>query len=202
VTKSNTFEEARRIGGIIADAIGGKIYEGIEFSSDVPVSSLQEFVDLPRRQFPDPELAKKHRDESLARFELLKKTSVNIKETRSAEVDWFGSEELLYLSKLALSKDFENIYKTCLPAEIQIIKIGPWNFAAWPGEIYIEYALELKKESKNIFLITLSNGEFQGYIATEEAEKKGYYEASNSVFHYSAGKVLVEKTIELLKSSE
>lgn len=201
VTRSNTFEEARRIGGIIASSIGTILMKGIEFSSEIPVLSLQKFVDLPRRQFPDPEWAKGHRDRSLDRFEHMKKRSENIQEIRTAEVDWFGAEELLYLSKLSQTKDFENIYKTCLPAEIQIVKIGPWNFAMWPGEVFIEYALELKKESENIFLITLSNGELQGYIATEEAEKKGFYEGSNSIFHYTAGKILVEKTIELLKSS-
>ncbi len=107
----------------------------------------------------------------MEKFGYLEKNSSDKKEIRSAEVDWFGSEELLYLSKLAQSGELENIYKTCLPAEIQIFKIGKWNFVAWPGEIYIEYEIELKKKLQNTFLIGLSNGELQGYIATKEADE-------------------------------
>ena len=36
------------------------------------------------------------------------------------------------------------------------------------------------------------------FIATKEAEEKNYYEASNSLFHYSSGEVLLSKTVEML----
>ena len=123
-----------------------------------------------------------------------------MQEIRTAEVDWFGAEELLHLSILAESNGLDPYYQACLPAEIQIITIGPWNFVAWPGEIFVEYALELKKKIKNAFVITLANGELQGYIASEEANQKGFYEASNSIFDPSGGQVLVTETIQLLKN--
>lgn len=200
VTKDNSFGEARRIGGIIADAIISEINEGMEYSSDIPLNSCQKFIDLPRRRFPVPDRAAKQRDRILRRLDHLKKTSENKKEIRTAEVDWFGAEELLHLSKLAASNELEKVYQTCLPAEIQILRIGSWRFTAWPGEIFVEYGIELKKAFGNVFLITLANGELQGYIVTKDAERNGYYEASNSIFHHSAGKLLLEETIELLKT--
>lgn len=200
VTKENTFAEASRIGGIIAKAVGTKINEGIEYSSEITVSTLQKLVDLPKRQFPDVEQAKIRQEEFKDRFIQLKKTSENTQKIRTAEVDWFGAEELLLLSKLAAKGELDDYYKSCLPAEIQVVKIGTFNFVAWPGEIFVEFALELKNENKNTFLITLSNGEFQGYIATKEAEDKGYYEASNTIFSCLAGEVLVKETIGLLKT--
>jgi hypothetical protein len=199
VTKENTFEEARRIGEIVAATVGSKIDEGIEFSIEVSLVSFQKFVDLPRRRFPSVELAESHRKKSLERFEYLKTTSGNLQEIRTAEVNWFGAEELLHLSRSNADGKLDYVYQSCLPAEIQVIKIGEWNFVAWPGEIFIEYALALKKELSNTFLITLANGELQGYIATEEAENKGFYEASNSIFHFSAGKIMVDETIRLVK---
>jgi neutral ceramidase len=199
VTKENTFEEARRIGEIVATAVGTKINEGIHFISEVPVLSLQKLVDLPKRSFPDVARAEAYRQKSLERFEYLKTTSKNSQEIRTAEVDWFGAEELLHLAKLNEEGKLGNVYQSCLPAEIQVIKIGEWNFVAWPGEIFIEYALALKKELSNTFLITLANGELQGYIATEEAENKGFYEASNSIFHFSSGKIMVDETMRLVK---
>lgn len=200
VTRANTFEEARRIGGIIAKAAGSKIMDGVEFSTEVPVSSFRKFIDLPRRKFPDVRNARAYRDRVFNQLEQLRKSSKDLKEIRTSEVNWFGAEESLYLSQLAEKGELETAYDSCLPAEIQVFKIGPWFLAAWPGEIFVEYVLKLKKHFYNIFLITIANGELQGYIATEEAEKKGLYEASNSIFHYSAGDLLVEETIKLLKT--
>jgi len=128
----------------------------------------------------------------------LKQTSGNRQEIRSAEVEWFGSEELLYLSGQAMKGALEEAYRTSLPAEIQMIRIGAWTFISWPGEVYVEYSLTLKSKFANTWLITLANGELQGYIVTEEAEKKHYYEASNSLFPYSGGEALLSKTIEMI----
>ena len=199
VTKENTFEEASRIGEIVAAAVGSKIDEGIEFSTEVSLVSFRKFVELPKRQFPEVDWVKSHRERLRERFEFLKKTSFSLQEIRTAEVDWFGAEELLHLAELNEDGKLENVYQSCLPAEIQVIRIGKWNFVAWPGEIFIEYELALRKELKNTFLITLANGELQGYIATEEAENKEFYEASNSIFHFSSGKIMVDETIRLVK---
>jgi neutral ceramidase len=200
VTQNNTFEEAHRIGGILALAVGAKLLDEMSYFSEISVSCLQNFIDLPKRQVPSVEWADQHQKKAREHFEILRKTSKNQQEIRTAEVDWFGSEELLHLSILAESNALEETYKKCLPAEIQIIKIGDWSFVSWPGEIFVEYALELKRRFDQTFLITLTNGELQGYIATEEATLKGFYEASNSIFDFSAGAVLVEKTSQYLEN--
>jgi hypothetical protein len=113
-------------------------------------------------------------------------------------VNWFGSEELLFLSSLAQFNGLDNAYESILPAEIQIIKIGDRAFIAWPGEVFVEYGLELKKQFDNISLITCANGELQGYLVTKEANDKGFYEAGNSFFDHTAGEMMSEKTIEIL----
>ncbi len=200
VTKGNTFEEAGRLGRIVATGVGPKIIHTADYLPEVSVKCLRTGVDLPKRQFPSVPSARIHQEEALTLLEKLRKTSKNLQEIRTAEVDWFGAEELLHLSILAESNGLDPYYRACLPAEIQIVTIGPWNFVAWPGEIFVEYALELKKKVKNAFVITLANGELQGYIASEEANQKGFYEASNSIFDPSGGQVLVTETIQLLKN--
>ncbi|MEA4995608.1 MAG: neutral/alkaline non-lysosomal ceramidase N-terminal domain-containing protein [Petrimonas sp.] len=199
VTKSNTFEEAKRIGQIVADSISSKLTETVTFSSHIPVSAAQKFVDLPKRAFPSIEWAVEHRDKTKKRFEELKKNSEIPQEVRTAEVNWFGSEELLYLSKLAQDNKLEKAYQSSLPAEIQIIKVGEWKFVAWPGEVFVEYGIELKNHAKEIALITYANGELQGYLVTQEAQDGGYYEAGNSFFDYKAGKLMLAETIKELK---
>lgn len=200
VTKSNTFEEAERIGKIVAVSVASKINETTPFTSDADISVAQKLLDLPKREFPSVEFAQEHHDKTKNQFEYLKANSKDPKEIRTAEVNWFGSVELLYLAKLSQTKELEKYYQSSLPAEIQIIKIGDWKFVAWPGEVFVEYGLELKKHFDKVALITYANGELQGYIVTKEAQEKGFYEAGNSFFDYRAGELMLTETIKELRN--
>lgn len=199
VTKANTFDEAKRIGEIVANAIKLKLSKDLPFTSDISISAAIKSIDLPKREFPTVEWAKQHRDKTKERFETLKKTSKISQEIRTAEVDWFGSEELLFLSKQANTNEMIKAYESCLPAEVQVIKIDDWKFVAWPGEVFVEFGLELKKKFDNISLITYANGEIQGYMVTKEAHEKGFYEAGNSFFDYTAGEIMLDTTVKLIK---
>ena len=198
VTRENTFAEASRIGSIVADALLSKLTEVIRYSSQHRISSLHSNIDLVKRDFPSVEWAEQHRDRVKKRFERLKDAEADPKEIRTAEVDWFGAEELLFLAKKADSDLLNEAYRSCLPAEIQVIRIGDYYFVAWPGEVFVEYALMLKKLHKNIALISYANGELQGYITTKEAVDKGFYEAGNSLFDYRSGEILIKETSKLI----
>jgi hypothetical protein len=86
-----------------------------------------------------------------------------------------------------------------MPAEIQTIRVGPWTFVGWPGEVFVEHALMLKALAPDTFVISLANGELQGYIATEEAAAEGGYEATNALFAPAAGRALVEISLVMLQ---
>lgn len=199
VTKSNTFKEAERIGNIVSEAILSQSVDTLNYFTDIQISVIQKFIDLPKRKFPPVEWAEQHRDKSKKLFKDLQKSSTDPREIRTAEVNWFGTEELLYLSTLAQSDKLNKAYKTILPVEIQVIKVGNLAFIAWPGEIFVEFGLALKKQFNNIFMITYANGELQGYIVTKEAHEKGFYEAGNSFFEYISGEIMLEQTIKMLK---
>ena len=200
VTAANTFAEAERIGGIIAEAVSkiNPLVTGIVFDTSPKISCRSELVDLPRRSFPSVERASSYRDQAFDRLQSLRKTSNSTQEIRAAEVNWFGAEESLFLSRQAEKGALEDAYRASLPIEIQMIRIGAWTFVSWPGEVFVEYALELKKKCTNTWLISLTNGDLQGYLVTEEADRNNYYEASNSLFHYSGGDLMLSKTMESL----
>ena len=80
-----------------------------------------------------------------------------------------------------------------------MIGIGGHTYVGWPGEVFVEYGLALRNANPNAFLITLANGELQGYIVTPEAAREGGYEASNAVFAAESGGILVEHTLRLLQ---
>ena len=88
-----------------------------------------------------------------------------------------------------------------MPAEIQVIQVGPWRFVGWPGEIFVEYALCMEEKVEHTFVISLANGELQGYIVTPEALAEDGYEASNSLFAPQSGSILVTETLALLSDT-
>ncbi len=134
-----------------------------------------------------------------ARLAELRRVGASPRELRRAEVDWFGAEETVTLARTAADGRLEAAAAACMPAEIQIIQIGPWSFVAWPGEIFVEHALALKAQVPDTFVISLANGELQGYIATEEAAAEGGYEATNALFAPAAGRVLVDISLALFQ---
>ncbi|HUX20041.1 MAG TPA: hypothetical protein VMW69_02305, partial [Spirochaetia bacterium] len=197
VTKGNTFAEAKRLGEILGRAVETAI-GSISFRRELALSCAWRLVDLPKKAFPEPAAAERRLDEVLVRFEGLKAEGAPATEIRTAECDWFGAEETLTLARSYGHPDIEPYYQACLPAEIQAFGIGEWTFVGWPGEVFIEYALELKSRHPSTYIANLANGELQGYIVTEGAAREGGYEASNAMFDYRSGKILVDSTSELL----
>lgn len=197
VTKANTFEEAQRLGEILGSAVE-KVVGQIEYQSHIEMSCQRIFVDLPRRGFPAVADAEAQLREAIAKLEHLRQSNAPSQQTRTAECDWFGAEETLTLAQAASDGRLDTAYQCCMPAEIQIVKIGPWSFVGWQGEVFIEYSLAVKKQCANAFVISVANGELQGYIVTEQAAKEGGYEASNALFSHESGDILVKKTLKLL----
>jgi len=120
-------------------------------------------------------------------------------DVRTAECDWFGAEETLTLARAAATGRLDALIGSVMPAEIMVMRVGPWSFVSWPGEISVEFALEVKARQPDCYVVSLANGELQGYVVTEKAMREGRYEALNALFAGpESGRLLVEKTLELL----
>ncbi len=197
VTRANTFAEAERLGAILGSAVA-KAIAGIAYSGEAHLGSAQHLLDLPRRTFPSVEEARLKLEQARRRLEQLRRENAPRQLVRTAEVDWFGAEETFTLARAAAEGRTEAFYRSCLPAEVQLLRIGRWAFVGWPGEIFVEYALTVKTQCPDTYIISLANGELQGYIVTEEAAREGGYEASNGLFGPEAGQMLVEATLDLL----
>ena len=128
----------------------------------------------------------------------MRRAQATRQEIRTAECDWFGAEETVTLARAAEDGRLAAVQESVTPAEIQVIQAGPWTFVGWPGEIFVEYALALRAAAPDTYLITLANGDLQGYIVTPEAEDEGGYEASNAVFAAESGAILLRETLSLI----
>ncbi|MSU46621.1 MAG: hypothetical protein EXS42_05735 [Lacunisphaera sp.] len=197
VTRENTFPEARRLGEKLGVAIAG-VFSSIAYTQALPVRVRSTHVELQMRALPSMEEAETRAHEVKARFEALRAAQAPRAAVRTAECDWFGTEEAVALARAKADGRLEVAAANCTPAEIQVIQLGPWNFVFWPGEFFVEYALEVKARVPMTFVITMANGELQGYIVTPEAAARGGYEATNALFSPENGLRVVTATLALL----
>jgi neutral ceramidase len=197
VTKANTFAEARRLGERLGEAIASVI-PGLVYTPLLPLVVRTASVPLVVRTMPSVSEAEACAQAARVRFENLRNMAAGRAEVRTAECDWYGAEETVALARAEADGRLQAVVESCAPAEIQVIGLGPWKFVLWPGEFFVEYALEVKTRSPHTFVITMANGELQGYIVTPEAVARGAYEATNALFSSDNGGRVVEATLALL----
>jgi neutral ceramidase len=198
ITKSNTFAEAARIGGSLGSSVA-KAIESLTFTSNIALECSRKLIELPPRDFPAIEEARARLEEAAARLEGRRRSGADARPVRTAECDWFGAEETLFLAQAAAAGRLKQAVASVMPAEVSLFRVGPWAFVGWPGEAFVEFALVVKSVCPNCFVISLANGELQGYLVTAEAVEQHWYEASNALFASpESGTRLVNATLELL----
>lgn len=198
VVKANTFAEAERLGYTLAD----NVLEAMatpKFSAELTLGHGATSDKLPLRVFPGEAEAAAAVDTATARFEKLKQTRPGSPETRTAETDLFGAQETLTLAQAVRRGLVDAAAAKCMPAEVQCFRLGDRRIAAFPGEVFVEFVLDLQAEFPRLHTITMANGELQGYLVTEEALAEGGYEASNALFKSPDGaNILMDLAAELL----
>lgn len=200
--KANTFDEAQRIGEILGNRVADRVGQlrDSDFTADPILAGGLKPVVLPRRVLPSVQEAK----ERLARFrktyEELKRAGAPHGPVRTAECDMFGAEETVYLAECQENGRLAKALEGYTPVEVQVVRIADACLAGFPGELFVEYGLEVKKRAgRRCFPVTLVNGELQGYVVTRETVDKGLYEANNRVFEPEAGPVLVEAALAVMR---
>jgi len=198
VTRANTFAEAQRLGELLGRSVATAMAR-IDYFTSLRIVCRKVELALEPRPVPTVSAAKKQLAATLSRFEELRMQGADRQEVRTAECDCFGAEETLELARAASDGRLAAARAECDPAEVQLIAIGPWRFIGWPGEFFVEYALEVKRQAPATSVITLANGDLQGYIVTEEAVEQGVYESGNAVFAAANGRRFVTATLALLR---
>jgi hypothetical protein len=88
-------------------------------------------------------------------------------------------------------------------AEVQVLRIGEFAIAALPGEVFVEFGLELKESSpfSTTAVVGLANGNL-GYLPTRTAFGEGGYETWRGDWTWTAegtGELLVESASRQLQ---
>jgi hypothetical protein len=197
VTRANTFAEAERLGTILGSAVERALKDA-QFKPCASLAAERGIVEPAARSFPSVKQAQTALVRAEKRFAEMKQNGTP-QAARGAEVDFFGAQETLTLAKLEQSGQLESFRAVRTPAEVQVLRIGPFCFAGWPAEVFVEYGLALKTACADAYIISMANGELQGYIVTEEAAAEGGYEASNALFAPETGKRLLAETLKVIQ---
>ena len=199
VVERNTLEEAARLGHLLGDAVADALDDAAHIQP-ARVTYATEELDLPLRELPAVDHAEARRDAAKHKLDALRKRQADRISIRTAEVDGFGAEETLTLARAARDGRLEHAAAACLPAEVQVIELGDQRFVGWPGEVFVRFALYAVGDDPGTSILTLANGDLQGYLVTRQAIEEDAYEAGNAIFQSPAsGARLVEATRGLLR---
>lgn len=197
---AQTFDEAERLGRKLGAVVVGALH-GLSpdaWHSDVELDACLREVNLPRNRIrPLPE-AQELLAQYLAHYERLKREGAPRVEVRTAECAVFGAEGTVSLARAQADGRLDEKLADYLPTEVQSLRVGDVDLMGLPGECFTEYALEIKRRAaRRTLVISLTNGDLQGYIVTPEAVVAGGYEATNAVFAAECGSVLVTAALDM-----
>jgi hypothetical protein len=199
--KAQTFAEADRIGTALGVRMAAEILNQrtAEQHTHLPLKALSTSLTIQGKNFPDIKAAEANLQAAREHYQQLKESAAEHSVVRTAECTVFGAEEVYTLAKAETDGSAEALRQRYANAEIQVFQVGACAVTAWPGEFFVEYALELKQQSPlPVFPVTMANGELQGYVVTPEAEAANGYEAQMSLFPAAGGKQFISATLELL----
>lgn len=130
--------------------------------------------------------------EARARLEESRAQRANLPATANRGVRWMAECAVVWSQEvLALAES--GARSRTVPFDVQAVRIGPGAVVGLPGEVFVEYALNIDRASP--FAPTLvagyANGDV-GYIPTAAAYKEGGYEVDNAIRYYGTTMPLPE----------
>jgi hypothetical protein len=196
-----TFAEAERLGRQLGQAVVASLerLSDVDFDQEVALQAVLRPVHLPPRAVPPVADAQAILARCQAQYQRLQRQGANPAEVRTAECAVFGAEGTLTLARLNERGAIDQALRDHCPIEVQAVRIGGGYLAGLPGELFAEYALEIKSRfAERVFVVSLVNGELQGYIVTPQAAAAGCYESLTALFRPEAGTSLVAATLGAL----
>jgi neutral ceramidase len=196
--RAQTFDEAerlgRRLGEFARDAL--RSLADASFEREVSIGARRGKVALRGRAFPPIDEAEARLRAAREAFDRLRREGAPHGPVRTAECDVFGAEEIVTLARAQADGSLAAVRDAHASAEVQVLYQGPLTLVGFPGELFVEYGLDLKRRAPvRASAVSLANGHLQGYITTPGAEG---YEAGMSMFDPEGGARMVETALELI----
>lgn len=198
VVQANTMDECSRLGHILGQQIQ-QAFQCLQWHDHLSLTCRCAEVTLPLRRMDDMDTAMTKLSDAQKQLESLRQSNELPTLVRTAECDWFGALERVQMVKANETGLIEALAHAIMPACVQVITIGQQQYVCWPGEVFVEFALQVTQHYPHAHIITCANGELQGYLVTQQAVDEDAYEANNAIFASPQGGVkLVEATLAIL----
>jgi len=183
-----------RLGRVAADAL-----PHIQTQAQMPVRSISKGVDLPyRTRFPATiEQAEARVKQTEAAFERIKDDpEIPYPEKHRAEYTRFFARMFATRAREFYSGEWEK----SVSVDLQSIRLGDAVLTSFPGEVFVEVGLEVKRRSPfaKTLVIGLANGRSGGYLPTRETYNEGDYEVVAANYSENAAEILVDATVAQL----
>lgn len=195
------FLEIERLGRTVAGEVI-KTSGMIRLTEDLVLKAASKTVALPARSVPGVDEAKQAYEKGKAALEAAKSQKAPASAISLLEDKNRVLAIAVVRAELVAAKPSKR--ETELKPEVQVMQVGDVILGAIPGELFVEYALELRarvrQDTGNAFcLVGYANG-YLGYIVTPRAMETGGYEASITRFDVLGGRALTETTMELVNA--
>ncbi len=200
--QAQTFSEAERLGRRLGEFVVKKLRSIAqnEFRGELSITAATGKSELVPRTFQTVAEAQADLRAAQIQYDKLRRENVSRGLLRTAECMVFGCEEVVTLAAAQVSGELAQWQERYRWAEVQVFRIGDQFLVGLPAEIFVEYGLEIKRRAPNrTFVISLANGESQGYIVTPQASATGGYEAAFALFGPESGARLVGTALALMQ---
>lgn len=193
------FLEVERLGRLVAGEVI-KTAESIRPNEEVSLDSAFETFALDRKELQPLAEARRSLDEA--------QTALDAAKAVDAPRPILRQHENRVRLLTALERQSFQLQKGTLelsptyPGSVHVIRIGGLVLVGVPGELFVEYALEMRQRTlqstgMNFCLVGYANGHV-GYIVTPRAVETGGYEASVARVHHKSGRILTERAMSLV----
>ncbi len=192
------FDEIERVGRTVAAEVI-KSAGFVQVQSEISLAANSTTLDLPARTIPDIADSESAIAELQSRIADAEKASNDQTVRRLKRLLPIHKINLMLAKQRAANElNMPQSYQ----ANLQVMQIGNVILASMPGEIFVEYALELRQRvaqerHQSLCLVGYANG-YIGYIVTPRARRTGGYEASVTRVRPDAGRVMIETTMDLI----
>ena len=197
--QGDPFQEIERIGRTLAGEVI-KTAGFIRGSEDITLAATSQTLEFPPRKLPSREDSEALLAERTAALEAAKARGANDAVLR-------GLEQRLAVPALdarvaKMIEEGEVQPPDHYSAEVQVLQLGDLVIVGMPGEVFVEYGLELKDRvrqlvDRDMMFVGYANG-YIGYIVTPRAWETGGYEASVSKVEPTTGRQLTETAVQLV----
>ena len=186
------FEEVTRLGHVVGGEIATS--EQIRVGEDTALRCTGGDITLEARDLPTPDAADQGIETAKATLQAAKDEGRADYILRDLQREVYAANTTAMVAKVAAEQP--ELFLQSTQTTWQIMQLGPMVAVAIPGELFVEYALEMKARVRQdtgrpMILVGYAN-DYIGYIITPRAGETGGYERAISRVAPSAGRVLTE----------